>query len=1067
MGQVWLAERAGRVGWAAVKVLDREAADNPDLVAGLQNEIRAMAALDHPNIVRIYDHGRVPAGVDHEELAVGSPWLAMEYAGEGTLSSERHRLDWNRLSVVIDQMLQALAHAHARGVIHRDIKPANVLFGGERQGAKLTDFGMVYNTDRAREYVPEGGTPQYMAPEQFVVGGNIGPWTDLYALAAVTWRLVAGKRPFEGTSWEQLAAAHSHAPLPEFEPRFRVPAGLELWLRKALQKEPERRFAFAADARLALERATGRVPTAPPGAGKPSDPGLGLFGLRSVPFVGRRAERNLLWGSLREALRSGHAEVGLITGPTGVGKSRLASWLATRAHELGRAHTVRVALRHEMGHASMSAQLLSGLYGCSNLSEADARARLAREVDAEHEGEIVALMRVMYPTSAALPAPSGDQRHAMLQRHMAAVAGERALVVVIDDAHRSSEALGLANFLLSAREARPTPALLVLTAQDEHLAEASAVLRDGFEALSKADGVTAVQLGPLEPVERGELIRGLLALEPELAGQVEERSAGNPLFAVELIKDWVGRDLLELSEQGYRLKRDVETRLPDDLREVWEARVIGLLGGRTTDEVVALELASALGETVLDDEWGAACSLAGVEAPRDLMGSLIERGLVLPTEGGWRFAHPILREAIIELARSAGRWAQVNEVAAALRREQPSPEALGLVGRHLLEAGRTEEALHPLLAGAVRCQQAGIYAQAERLLVEREHALDTLGDKAEAVQRIQGWVLRSTLYRGQGRREEASDFANRAVELLERVRDQDPALRASAVRAQAMCVWDAGDLAHARELLTDAVDRATRSTDQRVLADCASSLGLLSVGQGDLKAGRHALRVVRRMCRTLGDAHGEIRATLGLAYAYIQEEGRSEEALRHLRRVRVMAREAGAREDLAQCAELFGELLRSQGQPERAERYYREAHRLYELVGSRQLVDAQLNLSLCLTAMGRYDEARRVCQGLLKSSFPHAPPVIQAAAHLTLMACRHPDDPFMRHYRTARKLLRQTGSVAVDLAKTAHLAGDRALQAKDPEQADFAWRIALSQYEALSRTRDAEFTQQLLDDLEL
>src|SRR5690606_15752040 len=113
---------------------------------------------------------------------------------------------------VLLSILDALAHAHARGVVHRDIKPGNILLGGHddlRPGVKLADFGLARGSEDFGEERSVAGTPVYMAPEQFRgAWRSFGPWTDLYSLGIVAWELVCGKPPYVDSNVRNLGALH-------------------------------------------------------------------------------------------------------------------------------------------------------------------------------------------------------------------------------------------------------------------------------------------------------------------------------------------------------------------------------------------------------------------------------------------------------------------------------------------------------------------------------------------------------------------------------------------------------------------------------------------------------------------------------------------------------------------------------------------------------------------------------------------------------------------------------------------------------------------------------------------
>src|SRR5688572_26071033 len=147
MAEVWRGVHARQKVPVAIKVITSSRARHPEFLAAFQNEVQAVARLHHPSIVMIFDHGAVPAEsarASGERLTAGSPYLAMELASWGALDRVRLPLKWDDLLRILLSLLDALAHAHARGVIHRDLKPGNILLSAPndiRPGLKLTDFG--------------------------------------------------------------------------------------------------------------------------------------------------------------------------------------------------------------------------------------------------------------------------------------------------------------------------------------------------------------------------------------------------------------------------------------------------------------------------------------------------------------------------------------------------------------------------------------------------------------------------------------------------------------------------------------------------------------------------------------------------------------------------------------------------------------------------------------------------------------------------------------------------------------------------------------------------------------
>ena len=259
MGEVWEVAHPDAPAPVAVKFLRRGAPAQRRSVAAFWNEVRAMAALDHPHILRLLDFGELreplwpPTG---EPLPEGCPFLVIELARGGDLRPWVARpRPWEDVRGVLLTLLDALAHAHARGVLHLDLKPANVLWcdpSDERPGLKLGDFGIAHLWADADPRAGSSGTPAYMAPEQLRGnGGRLGPWTDLYAVGVLAWSMLHGDLP---PPQDPSRPSRGMAD-PLHPPATPVPADLYTWLERLLHRDPMERYRRAADAAWALRRA--------------------------------------------------------------------------------------------------------------------------------------------------------------------------------------------------------------------------------------------------------------------------------------------------------------------------------------------------------------------------------------------------------------------------------------------------------------------------------------------------------------------------------------------------------------------------------------------------------------------------------------------------------------------------------------------------------------------------------------------------------------------------------------------------------------------------------------------
>ena len=213
MGEVWRARHMDQGVAVAIKVLTGERAREERFRRAFRAEVRAAAGLAHPNITRVLDYGEVPAG-QPEPFAPGNPFLVLELVDGGALRGRCGRLSWQAIGWVLLALLDALSHAHARGVVHRDLKPENVLLSRRLATVKLTDFGLACPVELpvdGRVHGRFAGTPGYMAPEQ-VEGRwrDHGPWTDLYGLGCLAFTLATGSPPFTGTGLLDVLNGHLH-----------------------------------------------------------------------------------------------------------------------------------------------------------------------------------------------------------------------------------------------------------------------------------------------------------------------------------------------------------------------------------------------------------------------------------------------------------------------------------------------------------------------------------------------------------------------------------------------------------------------------------------------------------------------------------------------------------------------------------------------------------------------------------------------------------------------------------------------------------------------------------------
>ena len=239
MSFIYLGEDENLARKAAIKVLTPSLLeDDKEVAKRFQREARAIAALEHDNIITIYQYGEQD----------GIYFIAMRYIDGHDLSDELRELSldsksmkFERMLLVMEQMASALDFAHNKGVIHRDVKPSNILIDGNGK-AILTDFGLVLRQEVDQTLGTAFGTPRYISPEQAMDSKLVVPQSDLYSLAVIVFEILTGEMLFTGATPMEMAVKHmTHEPKNPKEINPKIPNVVAQEVLKALQKDPVNR----------------------------------------------------------------------------------------------------------------------------------------------------------------------------------------------------------------------------------------------------------------------------------------------------------------------------------------------------------------------------------------------------------------------------------------------------------------------------------------------------------------------------------------------------------------------------------------------------------------------------------------------------------------------------------------------------------------------------------------------------------------------------------------------------------------------------------------------------------
>jgi len=687
-------------------------------LAALRREIGALSTVRHPGVVAIIAEG----------LAGDRPWYAMEliegrslaavlaarWRGDGAAAP----LDARALAAWLApfaRLCAPLAQLHAAGIVHRDLNPDNVLIRPD--GAPvLVDFGLASAVSRgAREALSIGGTlvgtDPYMAPEQ-VRGEVVDARADLYALGCMIYEAVTGRPPFAGASAPGVLAHHLYdLPQPPSAHAPGLPAWLDELVLALLAKDPRARLGYAQDvaAALAAHGVPGAAPDACPGY------------VYRARLIGRAAAV-ARFEPVLTALHDGRGGVVELAGASGVGKTRLAVELATRAAAEGvrviAAECAAVAPDRDDGRGGAGAAPLAPLAPllqavadrCVELGPA-ATARLVGDHAAVLAAYAPGLERLPGVVAGPPPSPlSVESTRARLFRALretlCALAADGPLLLVIDDAQWADElTLRFLASLTPALLAR-TPVALMLTRR----AEPAAPLVD---ALVRRPDATAIPIGALTTAEVQAMVGDMLALPdvpPALVGTVAAHAGGVPFHVGEYLRAAVDDGVLTRPPGGAWTLAGRDAPLPGTLAELLRHRLarLGPVGRAVAGH------AAVLGRDVEPALLAEALGVDGAVVDGALR-ELVRRH-ILEEQGraSLRFGHDQLRAAAYATLAPDARRRAHRAVASALARRTGDdvPARAAALAHHWAMAEEPARAIALLEAAGAHGLAIGAYQDA-------------------------------------------------------------------------------------------------------------------------------------------------------------------------------------------------------------------------------------------------------------------------------------------------------------------------------------------------------------------
>lgn len=683
-----------------------------------------------------------------------------------------------------------------------------------------------------------------------------------------------------------------------------------------------------------------------------------LLGQREPALVGRRRERSYLEEGLRQVMEGRGSSVVILEGESGLGASRLATWLGTLAVTSGRArvHEVRHDLLpgpdHGIGRAIMRAHGLGGLPPAEAIRSL--RRRL-QELEGLDQGDVQGIEGLLRLRGAAT---GSGERAGVVARWLGAVGGGEPQVLLVRDIQWGAETVDLVARMLA--EGGTGPLLVVMTCRSEELVGKGRV-RGLLDSLPHGPAGGRVQLAPLGRVELAELLQGGLGLDEEASTRVGALSRGKPIVAVEAVRTLVARSSLA-PEAGRLALVGPSSGLASSAAGVLGERLEQVLQALDADQASAVEAAGVVGLVVRRPVWRAVCERLGGVGSRQLVLRLEEvgfaEGAVEGTIGEWRWRHPVLPTLLRRRASRARRLPLFHLACAEVIAQDGVRDLADVmaVAGHLRDAeewGRAvtlvEEGLSRQLSRGDARAAAALVELGEELVSGRARGVGLRGRSALTLRSAELAMLRGEL-------EAAHRGATRVLPAARKGGWRR--LEAETRLLQAHVAWWRGEPQLADDLIYEAEVLGENLRDAEVLARCTLALAQISLACGrPIDARAHVTELLRAPPDQLSRIRrGRARRILANA---LLEELRPEAAEVEAGRADVLFEEVGSELEQAHMHLLRADLARLAGDAPASREHCTRARAGFEAVGSADGVLVSQRLALLAADEGDWREARR------------------------------------------------------------------------------------------------------------
>ncbi|MEW6734948.1 MAG: protein kinase [Acidobacteriota bacterium] len=1005
MAVVYLAERIHIGDQAAVKVMNRTVASDPESLTRFEMEARLAASASHPNVVQIYDFG-----VTKEDL----PFLVMEYLEGPTLSQELKKygtFSLERALEIFQPVCAAVTAAHNAGLIHRDLKPSNIILQQLKGGGefvKVVDFGiaktMKGQSHLEGELTSKGtvvGTLGYMSLEQ-VRGEELDHHSDIYSLGVIFYELLTGQLPFQANNTAQmLVAMAKEQPRSLKGLRPDIPTRIELAVFQALSKNRNERQHSAAEFAQQLVDATVRArPIFVPRhtgdelakelaiATRANTDNLtavsrwhGVAGTLNLDCcLGRERELELLKESFLQVAQGQSQPIAIVAEP-GVGKSHLIlqyqRWLEQESA------VVLPARFYDYGGSQLAPYqvFLDTLRACL-LGERLPPITQKLDADAlkqQTQGSVTAQLAeiIQFKTGITLPgeafttealADTTDKWRVFeaITEIYKRIARSSPLVFLFDDLH-FADSLSLELLAYIIRNTAGLRIQVVATALTEAAKIPGQPLRDWFTKQVGQGNYRELMLTGLPRSEAESLLSaifGHIQITETAIDYLWNETQGYPLYLIELIEHLMVVGKIERTSQGWRCDWIGQLEVPPSVNSLVNTR-LRIFSQEALD---VFKHASVIGD---EFDFDTLARVVGIE--EDDLDSILREGILgwvikeTPNALGdfYRFHHSMLRRALYNSMAKANRRRVHTQVAKALEKLHGTKKdrVIGQIAYHYYWGGEWQQAFEPALRAGEIARKRESFNEAVRYFHYGREALEQLQSAAIATNAKLEGKLRTGLAETLillNKFEEAEGEITRIFELASR--QQDLLLRAWGEFLASRLKRSRGDFQRSVELARLGLESIenTSQPDLELHRRLLQQLGYTLWATGQLDAACEPLVKAVELSKAAGDSRpgGWALSFLGLVHCY-RGNGTlglelSENGLRLLRSSSDKVSELYAWERIGIVCSMLGD-------QDRASYYFESGIELARTIGYKpQQIGLMVNLGEAYRLKGNLPQAEQV-----------------------------------------------------------------------------------------------------------